>query len=37
MAAQKILGRLGVLGTGLAAAGAVVQMALYNGILYFII
>lgn len=32
MAAQKLFGRLGQLGVGLAIAGGVVQSALYNGI-----
>lgn len=30
-AAQKLLGRLGTIGVGLAVAGGVAQTALYNG------
>ena len=33
-AAQKILGRLGSLGVGLAVAGGVAQSALYNGSIF---
>ena len=36
-AAQKLLGRLGSLGVGIAIAGGVAQSALYNGRFFFVI